>query len=644
MSEGERMAPASQRGRKRPISRLAVSLRSKLLLGYGATLLVSVLLVIWAIISLDELGQASTAILSENYRSIAATRTMSAALAHQERALAHMASGEEPEGAERRFHAGETRFLQALGRARDNITIAGEEAILDTILARYREFLSVASRRLRANHGAARGRLGDTVNVAVDEAQQACERLRQLNERTMYQASGAAALLARRAIWAMAGAGAGLVCLGLVIALVLSRRAVTPLRRLLEATATVAGGNYQVQVPVTTGDEIGALTREFNRMVSQLASYDDRNIARLVSEQQKSDAILRSLDDGVVVVDDKHVVSAINLAASRLLGVSSGDAVGKHFLEVHRDERLFELVKRAPDSATPKAPGASAEDVVPLGTDGDTRYCSVSVTTIASPRASELATPERGVNPGKVVLLRDVTRFEQLDRLKSDFVSTASHELRGPLTSVAMSVALLRESAGLDPKEQSLVAAAEEDLARLRALVSDLLDLSRIESGRLELSLMPMSFTPIIERIVEIFAPQARQAGIELRSTFPDELPEVRVDATKITWALSNLVSNALRYTSDGGLIEIAAAPAGRHVHVSVRDSGVGIPPEVQGRVFDKFVRVGPDKAEGGTGLGLAICKEIVRAHGGTIWVESEPGQGSSFTFTIPLVTKGEQS
>jgi len=628
MSEAEHTAPESQQGR-----RLSVSLRRKLLLGYGATLLVSVLLVVWAIMSLNELGQASSAILSENYRSIAATSTMTAAIARQERALSLMSSGGEPEGAERRFHEGETRFLQALGRARDNITIEGEEAILDTIQARYTEFLSVASRRMRADSTEQRGARGADVVAAVDDVLLACDRLRELNDRTMYQASGAAALLARRAIWTMAGAGAGLVCLGLVIALVLSRRAVMPLRRLLEATATVATGNYQVQVPVTTGDEIGALTKEFNRMVSQLATYDDHNIQRLVSEQQKSDAILRSLDDGVVVLDETNVVSAINLAAARFLNVSSADAVGKHFLEVHRDERLFDIVKRAPESGTPRTP---SDDVVPLGTEGDPRYCSVSVTTIA---------PLRGGEPGKVLLLRDVTRFEQLDRLKSDFVSTASHELRGPLTSVAMSVSLLRESAGprLDPKEQSLVAAAEEDLARLRALVNDLLDLSRIESGRVELSFMPISPTAIIERIVEIFEPQARQAGIELRSTFPDQLPEVRVDATKVTWVLSNLVSNALRYTSEGGFIEIAAAPAGRHVHVSVKDSGVGIPPEVQGRVFDKFVRVGPDKAEGGTGLGLAICKEIVRAHGGTIWVESEPGKGSTFTFTIPMATKGEK-
>jgi two-component system, NtrC family, sensor histidine kinase KinB len=243
-----------------------------------------------------------------------------------------------------------------------------------------------------------------------------------------------------------------------------------------------------------------------------------------------------------------------------------------------------------------------------------------------------------------VLLLRDVTRLKELDRLKSDFVSTASHELRGPLTSIAMAVSLLRESAekNLDARQRRLLGAAEEDLARLRALVSDLLDLSRIESGRVELSFAPLSPSAMIEQVAVLFASQAQRAGVALTTGCPDGLPEVRVDATKIAWVLGNLVANALRYTSPGGKIDISAVHAGRHVHLAVRDDGVGIAPEDHGRIFDKFVRVGPDKGEqAGTGLGLAICKEIVRAHGGTIWVESEPGKGSTFTFTLPTVEQG---
>jgi NtrC-family two-component system sensor histidine kinase KinB len=261
----------------------------------------------------------------------------------------------------------------------------------------------------------------------------------------------------------------------------------------------------------------------------------------------------------------------------------------------------------------------------------------VSVTPIDTPA---------GGDPGKVLLLRDVTALKEVDRLKSEFISTASHELRGPLTSVAMSVTLLRESVGerLGDKERGLLSAAEEELQRLRALVNDLLDLSRLESGRLTLAQVALSPTAIVERAVELLRGQADRAGIELRMVLPATLPDVRVDAARITWVLTNLLGNAIRYAGDGGHVDVAATLAGRHVHVSVKDTGPGIPPEDQGRVFERFVRVGPTGDAGGTGLGLAICKEIVRAHGGTIWVESAPGRGSTFTFTLPSVEQGGMS
>jgi NtrC-family two-component system sensor histidine kinase KinB len=613
-----------------------VSLKWKLLLGYGVTLLVSVVLVLWSIMSLRELGKASGSILSENYRSIAAANVMMSSIGQQQRALS-LVTLDDGDAAKTRFHQEEAKFLQALGRARDNITVEGEGAVVDSIQARYTAFLNVTSQLLQPmDPASARRTFMDTVVPAADKVLQSCDRLREINEHTMFLASGRAAALAERDTWTMALAGFTLVCLGVLIALVLSHRAVLPLRRLLEATKKVAAGDYQVQVPIRTRDEIGALSEEFNRMVLQLATYNSRNIERLLSEKHKGDAILRGLDDGVIVLDESHLITDINPTAAGLLGVLPGEAVGKHFLEVHRNEQLFEIIKRTTPPGQARAPHGRSEDIIGLGPEGEARFFMVSVTPVESPL---------GGNPGQVVLLKDVTRLKELDRLKSDFVSTASHELRGPLTSIAMAVSLLRESAEthLDAKQQKLLAAAEEELARLRALVNDLLDLSRIESGRLELSFAPMSPSAIILPIVETFASRARAAGVELLATCPDGLPDVRVDATKVAWVLSNLVGNALRYTSAGGKIGISAVQAGRQVHVSVKDDGVGIAPEDRGRIFDKFVRVGPDKAQqAGTGLGLAICKEIVRAHGGTIWVESELGEGSTFTFTLPTVRQGD--
>ncbi len=247
---------------------------------------------------------------------------------------------------------------------------------------------------------------------------------------------------------------------------------------------------------------------------------------------------------------------------------------------------------------------------------------------------------EQGQMLGVVLLLQDVTKLTELDRLKSEFVMTASHELRTPLTSIAMSIDLLMEGASpkLTGTEQELLRAAQEDVQRLRKLVNNLLDLSKIEAGRVELEFEPVDVSLLTGHAMATLAGQAEEKGIELSQHLPDQLAQIKADPNKITWVLTNLIANALRYTGPGGHICVSAEQIGDFVYLSVSDDGAGIPFEYQSKIFDKFVQVKNDQAVGGSGLGLAICKEIVKAHGGAIWVESIPEQGSTFTFTIPVV------
>jgi NtrC-family two-component system sensor histidine kinase KinB len=238
-----------------------------------------------------------------------------------------------------------------------------------------------------------------------------------------------------------------------------------------------------------------------------------------------------------------------------------------------------------------------------------------------------------------VLLLRDVTRLAELDRLKSEFVMTASHELRTPLTSIGMSIDLLLETAPkkLDAKEQQLLSAAHEDLQRLKVLVNNLLDLSRIEAGKMEMEFSSNPVGPLLEKVVESFRIPAEQRGVDLSSQVPEGLPNMKGDGNRIAWVLTNLISNSLHFTPRGGAIRLTAGAFGPFIQVSVIDNGPGIPYEYQSKIFDKFVQVKSDKILGGSGLGLAICREIVRAHGGTIWVDSVPGAGSTFNFTLPV-------
>jgi NtrC-family two-component system sensor histidine kinase KinB len=364
-------------------------------------------------------------------------------------------------------------------------------------------------------------------------------------------------------------------------------------------------------------------------MAEKLRKYHEMNIGQIIAEKLKSEAVIQSVDDGIVVVDDQLIINNINPKAALIFGVHKDSLLGKHFFEAVRDERLFHLLKQAVESG--EAPHLKeGEEIFTIPSEGGSRHFQFSIMPMRSPAQAI---------QGVVLLLRDITRLRELDRLKSEFVLTASHELRTPLTSVSMAVDLLMESAAtkLTGKERELLAACHEDVQRLRALVNDLLDLSRIEAGKLELALERVRPAFLFDQALAVVKPQAEAKNLELKLEAPPDLPDVKVDPNKIVWVIVNLLANAVRHTPEGGHIRVKGERVGGQVHISVADDGEGVPYDIQSRIFDKFVQVKRDGAAGGSGLGLAICKEVIRAHRGTIWLESVPGQGSDFTFTIPV-------
>jgi NtrC-family two-component system sensor histidine kinase KinB len=242
---------------------------------------------------------------------------------------------------------------------------------------------------------------------------------------------------------------------------------------------------------------------------------------------------------------------------------------------------------------------------------------------------------------GAVMLLEDITHLREIDRLKSEFIATASHELRTPLTSLEMGVHLLLEgSAGeLSAKQHELLAMCRDDTLRLDKLVKDLLELSRIESGEGVPQLAPVPARELVLDAVEPLRRRIDAKGLALRVDIPEGLPPMAADRGKVERVITNLVTNAIRATDAGGAIDITAARRAGFVAISVRDTGRGIPHDYLARVFEPFVQV-PNASAGGAGLGLSISRRIVQAHGGQITVRSEPGQGTTFTFTLPVAAE----
>lgn len=604
--------------------------RQKIFIGYGASLVLMVLILAWAMFMILRLGRASESILRENYRSIQAVEHMIDAVERQDSAVLLYLLGYQEQGL-KEFRENEPAFLQWLGRARDNITITGEKEIIDSIEQSYLKYLKeVANLHLKgaSDQPGAVNLYHESILPLFRSTRDTCIKLREINHETMYAASNRAGRLSLQAVLSMAVIGSLAVIIGVIFSLFLSRLISRPVTELKEAALQIAEGNYEVQVPARGAAELALLAEQFNQMAEKLRKYHEMNIGKIIAEKLKSEAIIQSVDDGIIVVDDSLVINSINPKAALIFGVHKDSLLGKHFFEAVRDERLFHLLKQSVESGS--APQLKeGEDIFTITSEGGSQHYQFSIIPMQS---------QAQAIQGVVLHLRDITRLRELDRLKSEFVLTASHELRTPLTSVSMAVDLLLESAAakLTDKERELLAACHEDVHRLRALVNDLLDLSKIEAGKLELAFERVQPAFLFDQALAVVKPQAEAKNLELKLEAPPDLPLVKADPNKIVWVIVNLLANAVRHTPEGGHIRVKGERVGGQVHISVADDGEGVPYDLQSRIFDKFVQLKRDGAAGGSGLGLAICKEVVRAHRGTIWLDSTPGQGSTFTFTIP--------
>jgi two-component system, NtrC family, sensor histidine kinase KinB len=608
-----------------------MTLKKKILIGYGVVFVLMGLVVVWAVTNLVSLGKASDAILRENYRSILAAENMVDALERQDSGVLLVFLGDSEKGIHQ-YRENEAMFLQWLARAKDNITIQGEGELVQSIEASYakyrQEFSSLTDLRDAAKPPPQLPYYHKTIFPLFAGVRESCIRLRNLNEETMYAASLKAGYVAGRAIWSTVFVAASALIVALIFSLLLAERIARPLRRFMDASRKISAGDYAVQVPVETDDELGRLADEFNQMASQLGHYHEMNIEQIISEKTKGEAILSSIEDGLVVFDPDLKVTGINPAGRRILDLEFAEVTNLGCADILPAPNICEMIRRTVETGMqPDVP--EEQRIITLQKGERSRHYLFSVTPIRG--------RERNLS-GIVLLLRDVTRLKEVERLKSEFIMAASHELRTPLTGMGMSVDLLLEHAthGLSEKDRELLQAAHEEVHRMKALVNDLLDLSKIEAGRIELEFEKVPVQTLFEHVHEVFKDQAEMKHVKLTIEPARDLPDVRADANKATWVLTNLISNALRYVGQDGQIQITAKKIGPHVHFSVRDNGPGIPTEYQSKIFQKFVQV-KGQQSGGTGLGLAICKEIVRAHGGAIWVESSPGKGSTFTFTLPV-------
>lgn len=397
------------------------------------------------------------------------------------------------------------------------------------------------------------------------------------------------------------------------------------LKALTHSARQVEAGNLDLNVPVRSGDEFGQLAEAFNSMSARLREFRKLDHQRLLRTQQTTQLAIDSLPDAVFVIGPNGKVEISNRSAATLFGVRPGLSVPE--LALKWLTPLYEEVCR------------TGEPTEPQGYKTAIQLFSGSEERFLLPRALPMVV-ENNVVTGVTVILVDVTRLHSADEAKSSLVSTVSHELRTPLTSIRMALGLLTGGrfAALDPKQSALLKAAREDSERLNRIVENLLNLSRMESGTSQFQLRPIPPMEIISQAVEPLRSAFAEKAIELTLNVPQSLPEVWAEPAAIGSALTNLLSNALKFTPTGGSVRVAARAEGDFVAVEVEDTGPGVPDKFAGRIFDRFFRVPRNDGPSGAGLGLAIAKEVVIAHGGAIELRRREGSGSTFRFTLRQV------
>jgi two-component system phosphate regulon sensor histidine kinase PhoR len=387
------------------------------------------------------------------------------------------------------------------------------------------------------------------------------------------------------------------------------------LRRRLEAYSRLVRRAAEGDAPPSALPLDVPSLADLSNAVQALVTTFDEQLASLEAERARLAAVLEQLSDGVLIADPNGYIQFANPAAERLFGEN---LVGRSVVEALRHHQLVRAWQRGQES-------------------GEIQSESIELPTQRKFLQAIIA-PDRFTEGGTLLLIQDFTRLRHLETVRRDFISNLSHELRTPLASLRALVETLQEGALEDPPAaRHFLDQMQTEVDALTQMATELLELSRIEAGRVALDLAPVAAGELLDSAARRMRLQAERAALTLKVACPDDLPPVRGDRARLEQVLVNLIHNAVKFTRPGGEIALLAESTSGGVRFAVRDSGVGIPAEDLPRIFERFYKSDRSRSGGGTGLGLSIARHIVEAHGGKIWAESEEGKGSTFYFVLPV-------
>ncbi|MHC8330540.1 KinB sensor domain-containing domain [Pseudomonas sp. LB3P25] len=595
--------------------KLAMKLRTRLFLSISALITVALLGLLLGLVSVMQMASSQEALIRNNFVTLDLGLKLRQALGDQ---LMIMLS-EKPDPAA--FEASKQHYFQLLddgivhAQEGDERQYGFEQAKTDYLSFLQAYDLSRDSTQVLSGNEELTEKFNALRNGLIVEQQRALDNINATERQARERALLIAGLLGL--------VGLAVLIIGFVTAHAIARRFGAPIEALAQAADNIGQGNFEVTLPISSAVEMNQLTKRFGIMAEALREHQATNVDELLAGQQRLQAVLDCIDDGLLMIDREGHLEHLNPVAQRQLGWDTdrlGQGLGTALERPELDDQL-QLVLRG--GTLERAP----EDLS-IEVDGESRLLTFSLTPVSHTQGHIL---------GAVMVLHDVTEQRAFERVRSEFVLRASHELRTPVTGMHMAFGLFRERTHFakDSRESDLLDTVNEEMQRLMQLINDLLNFSRYQNGLQKLTLAPCAIEDFLEQARARFAGPAEEKGIDLLVEVQGPLPRLQADQPQLDRVLDNLIDNALRHTAPGGQIRLLARRHGARVIISVEDNGEGIAYGQQGRIFEPFVQVGRKK--GGAGLGLALCKEIVQLHGGRMGVYSRPGQGTQFYMALSV-------
>ncbi|MBD1392031.1 HAMP domain-containing sensor histidine kinase [Mucilaginibacter glaciei] len=405
-----------------------------------------------------------------------------------------------------------------------------------------------------------------------------------------------------------------------------------PLRALLEGIREIGQGNYNKRLHFEQNDEFAEVAGAFNQMAARLNQWESSNLATVISEKRRIETIIDQMQDAIIGIDEKQEILFMNDAARKTLNITDDKVVGQNTETLTKSNDLLKTILKNDSSIKP----------FKIVLDGRELHFQMQSSDIIIPNLDDTkgALQLASRSAGKVYILKNITEFKERDEAKTNFIATISHELKTPIASIKMSLKLLNDQriGAINAEQEQLVNHIKDDNDRLLKITSELLELSQVETGNIQLNFVPVNPMQVVDYAITSIKFQADQKQVQIDILKDDVLPDVQVDIEKTAWVLVNFLSNALRYSAEKSKIVIQVKANKKQVEFSVKDTGKGIDETYQKRLFDRYFQVPTDgQNKSGSGLGLAISKDFINAQGGQIGVESEIGAGSRFYFTLPL-------